>query len=408
MLTLPSLLQAKAMTKTMTDAYCSFMPQNAELNQRLIQAIQYDKTNSISFAHFMEIALYYPQYGYYTAGLNKLGEKGDFVTAPEISPLFAQCLGRQYQQVFFELGACEILEIGAGTGKMAGDLLLFLEKNATLPTHYKILEISPNLRQRQQEFLKEQVPHLFSLIEWLEDWPATPITGFVIANEVVDALPVHKFLWTTCGVEEMRVTQDKNNFAWVLAKVASTALAENLMQLKHDYFKTIGKYESEVCLKLAAWVERLSQALKQGLILIIDYGFPAHTYYHPDRSQGTLKCYYQHKSHANPFILIGSQDITALVDFSLLAQCAVNTGLAIAGFNTQAAFLLNTGLLQNVEECYTMIPSIDVNRQVYWLTSPNEMGELVKVIGLTRGYEATKIQGFLHYDKQISLSMRLE
>ena len=373
-----------------------------ELSQLIVKEIQQDKRNSISFARFMELALYEPRLGYYTAGLDKLGEKGDFVTAPEISPLFAQCIGSQCQQVFAELGGGDILEIGAGTGKMACDLLLFLEKKGSLPLHYKILEISPNLKQRQQEMLKQQVPHLFPLIEWLEDWPASPLQGVIIANEVVDALPAHRFLWTANALQEMRVTHNENDFCWHFLAEKRTEIEKKLRQLKTNYFNETLRYESEVCLGLSAWMDKLSGVLKQGLVLIIDYGFPAGEYYHPDRTQGTLMCYYQHRGHANPFILLGLQDMTASVDFSLLAQCAADSGLTVAGFTSQAAFLINNGLLQRIEECYNALSSVDINRQVYCLTSPNEMGELIKVIGLTREYEPA-LQGFTQYDKRIRL-----
>ncbi|MDQ8039983.1 MAG: SAM-dependent methyltransferase [Rickettsiella sp.] len=375
--------------------------QSEALIQRIVSEMQQDETNSIDFARFMALALYEPQLGYYTAGLTKLGEKGDFVTSPEISPLFAQCMGSQCQQVFSELGGGDILEIGAGTGKMAHDLLLFLEKKRALPTSYKILEISPNLKQRQQEMLMAQIPHLFSLIEWLADWPEIPIKGIVIANEVVDALPVHKFLWANSDIHEMRVTHNKGNFLWYLQQAAPYEL-EKLDRLKLNFFNKTSHYESEVCLGLPIWVNKLSAALRQGLILIVDYGFSAREYYHPERCQGTLMCYYQHRGHTNPFILIGLQDMTASVDFSLLAQCAVASGLKIAGFTSQAAFLINNGLLHRMEECYNPISSVDINRQIYCLTSPNEMGELIKVIGMTREY-ASRIQGFIQYDKRTRL-----
>ncbi|BBB15103.1 uncharacterized protein RVIR1_06020 [Candidatus Rickettsiella viridis] len=376
--------------------------QSEALRQLIIHAIQQDKTQSISFARFMELALYEPQLGYYTASLNKLGEQGDFVTAPEISPLFAQCLGQQCQEVLGQLGGGDILEIGAGTGKMAQDLLLFLEKKGALPIQYKILEISPDLKQRQQHKLKSQIPHLFPLIEWLDDWPDRPLTGVIIANEVVDALPVHKFLWTENSIQEMRVVHTENNFTWHYAPLASVQQTSRLAQLKLNYFNETVRYESEVCLGLSDWMRKLSAALQRGLILIIDYGFPAHEYYHPDRRLGTSMCYYQHRGHSNPFVLVGLQDLTASVDFSLLARYAVETGLDLAGFTSQAAFLINSGLLQHMEECYNIIAAVDLNRQVHCLTSPNEMGELIKVIGLTRGYQTT-LQGFLQYDKRARL-----
>lgn len=392
-------------TKTLADLpylNSTHQAQSEALRQLIIDAIQQDTTQSISFARFMALALYEPHFGYYTASLNKLGEQGDFVTAPEISPLFAQCLGQQCQEIFGRLGGGDILEIGAGTGKMARDLLLFLEKKGTLPIRYKILEISPDLKQRQQDLLKAQIPHLFPLIEWLDDWPDRPLSGVIIANEVVDALPVHKFLWTEHTIQEMRVAYAENDFTWHYAPLASPQQTSRLEQLKLNYFNETVRYESEVCLGLSDWMSKLSAALQQGLILIIDYGFPAHEYYHPDRSLGTSMCYYQHRGHSNPFVLVGLQDLTASVDFSLLARHAVETGLDLAGFTSQAAFLINTGLLQHMEECYNAIAAVDINRQVHYLTSPNEMGELIKVIGLTRGRQST-LQGFVQYDKRARL-----
>jgi SAM-dependent MidA family methyltransferase len=395
----------RMMTKKLADVSSlnsTHQAQSEALRQLIIQAIQQDKSHSISFAHFMELALYEPNLGYYTASLNKLGEQGDFITAPEISPLFAQCLGQQCQAVFSQLGDGDILEIGAGTGKMAQDLLLFLEKKQALPVRYKILEISPDLRQRQQARLKAQIPHLFPLIEWLVDWPDRPLSGVIIANEVVDALPVHKFLWTGNTIQEMRVTQSVDHFTWHYAPLVSPQLESRLRQLKLAYFNETVRYESEVCLGLSDWIYKLSAALQKGLILIIDYGFPAHEYYHPDRCLGTSMCYYQHRGHTNPFLLIGLQDITASVDFSLLSQTAVAAGLDLAGFTSQAAFLINSGLLQRLEECYNASALVDINRQVHYLTSPNEMGELIKVIGLTREYQST-LQGFAQYDKRARL-----
>lgn len=376
---------------------------SVELTQLIAQEINQNETRSITFARFMELALYHPSLGYYMASLPKLGVDGDFVTAPEISPLFAYCLGRQCQHVFSELGGPgDILEVGAGTGRMARDLLLFLEKKNALPACYKILEISPHLRQCQQEWLNGQIPHLFHLIEWLEDWPVAAIKGVVIANEVVDALPVHRFLWSQDNCFEMRVIHDKNRFLWHFRPSESVQLGEKLAELKADYFPETGHYESEICLDLPAWMNRLGSVLKQGLMLLIDYGFPAREYYHPDRCQGTLLCYYRHHRHFNPFRFVGLQDITASVDFSLVARCASAVGLGVAGFTSQAAFLLNNSLLQAVEEYGNILPSMDINRQVYRLTSPNEMGELIKVVGLVRAYDSP-IQGFRQYNKQARL-----
>lgn len=384
------------------DPTLALQAQSAELCQLINQEIRHEPSASISFERFMELALYEPKFGYYTAALDKFGKAGDFTTAPEISPLFAACIGRQCQQVFAKVGQADILEIGAGTGQLAMDLLLFLEQQQSLPRIYQIVEISPTLRQRQQERLQRHIPHLFSLVQWLTDWPEEPIKGVVLANEVVDALPVHQFFWDEDNIQEVRVGYVKDRFVYHLSPVKHSILNQ-LSQLKTDYFSEANIYRSEVCLRLGDFMNKLSQVLQQGLILIIDYGFPAQEYYHPDRSNGTLRCYYQHRVHADPLSLVGLQDITASVDFSCLGRAALQAGLKVAGYTSQAAFLLNNDLLPLIEKCYDEISSMDVNREVHLLTSPSEMGELIKVMGLTRNCEFFPLNGFKLYDKRTRL-----
>ena len=376
--------------------------QSVELCQLISEEIRHEPSASISFARFMQLALYEPDLGYYTSALDKFGKAGDFTTAPEISPLFAHCIGRQCQQVFASLGQSDILEIGAGTGQLAIDLLLFLEERQSLPRTYKIFEISSTLKQRQQERLQQHIPHLFPLIHWLDNSPEKPIKGVILANEVVDALPVHQFFWAEDSIQEVRVGVEKQHFNYHLAFVDSLLISE-LSQLQSTYFPEVKIYQSEVCRGLSDWVNKLSHALEQGLILIIDYGFPAQEYYHPDRANGTLMCYYQHRVHADPLSLVGLQDITASVDFSRLARAALQAGLNVAGFTSQAAFLLNNDLLPLIEKCYDEVSSMDVNRQVHLLTSPSEMGELIKVMGLTRNCEFFPLNGFKLYDKRTRL-----
>lgn len=376
--------------------------QSDELCQLIIEEIRHEPSASISFARFMELALYEPERGYYTAGLDKFGKAGDFTTAPEISPFFARCIGRQCQQVFASLNQADILEIGAGTGQLAIDLLLFLEQEQSLPRTYQILEISPTLKQRQQERLQQQIPHLMSLIQWLHDWPEESIKGVVLANEVLDALPIHQFFWTEETIQEVCVGYKEDRFCYHLSPYQDCLLSD-LKKLKAGYFPKINPYQSEVCRRLPDWVNKLSRALQQGLVLIIDYGFPAQEYYHPDRANGTLRCYYQHRVHADPLSLVGLQDITASVDFSYLGRAALQAGLKVAGYTSQAAFLLNNDLLPLIEKCYDEVSSMDVNRQVHLLTSPSEMGELIKVMGLTRDCEFFPLNGFKLYDKRTRL-----
>ncbi len=362
------------------------IPQNNRLCERIRTIIRQTPSASISFAQFMRLALYEPNLGYYSVNTEKLGEQGDFVTAPEISPLFTECIGIQCCSVLEQLAGGDILEIGAGTGKMAGDLLLFLEQRGVLPTHYFILEISPDLIQRQKKYLAERIPHLFSRLQWLDSPLKKPLKGLILANEVADALPVHRFVWRNQDVAELRVRESGAALTWQFTPVRTRARKEKLLRLRQNYFPNTSEYVSEVCFGLAAWVRQLSEMLKQGVILVIDYGYGAREYYHPQRKQGTLRCYWQHSAHDNPFVAIGQQDITASVDFSRLARCASQSGLQLASFTTQAAFLLNNGLLERLEKWYNPDLILELKAQVQCLTSPNEMGERIKVMSLTRDF----------------------
>lgn len=367
--------------------------QSEALCQRIRCAIRKTPSASISFAQFMRMALYEPNRGYYTANTEKLGRQGDFVTAPEISPLFTECLGIQCQSVLEKLGGGDILEMGAGTGKMAGELLLFLEQQHCLPNHYFILEISPDLIERQKKYLIKRIPHLWSRLTWLNAAPNQPITGLILANEVVDALPVHRFIWQNQDVQELRVREEGAHFTWQPTPIDDLARKERLLRLQKKYFPAASYYESEVCFALFPWLRQLNNSLKQGVMLIIDYGYGARDYYHPERTRGTLMCYHRHCGHDDPFQWIGQQDITASVDFTRLASHAVRLGWGVAGFTTQAAFLLHNGLLQRLEKWYNYTSILEIKAQVQCLTSPNEMGERVKVIGLTRDYPYS-IEGF--------------
>jgi SAM-dependent MidA family methyltransferase len=367
-------------------------------SQALIQLIRAEITANggyISFARFMELALYAPGLGYYSAGCWKFGQKGDFVTAPEISPLFAQCLARQCQQVLLAVTNGEIIELGAGTGKLAVDLLLELEKLNCLPQRYSILEVSAELRLRQQAFCREKIPHLMERMVWLDQLPGKPIQGIILANEVLDAMPVQRFHLLQDELQEFYVGWQGDDFVWHLAK------PQHEIKLG---FTAETPYEFENNLNLTPWMASVSECLQQGLVLLIDYGFPQHEYYHPDRSMGTLMCHYQHHSHADPFLLVGLQDITAHVDFTAVAETAVENNLQVAGFTTQAAFLLNCGLLDLLNQAdEDSSARLALNQQINLLTSPAEMGELFKVIALTRELDEVDLLGFQQFDQRMRL-----
>ena len=349
----------------------------------------------IPFNEFMRLALYTPGLGYYSAGMQKFGVDGDFVTAPEISPLFAQCIAKQCQQVLAGFEAGVILELGAGSGIMAVDILKTLQELDSLPKRYFILEVSADLQQQQQAIFQAKAPQFLPLVEWLQKLPTEPIQGIILANEVLDAMPIHKFRVQSDYIAEFYVTHDSNTFIWHEQKTINTELQEAVTKLNLEE-----DYVSEINLTLPAWLQSIADILASGMILLIDYGFPSSEFYHPQRDQGTLMCHYRHKSHTEPLILVGLQDITAHVDFTSVAEAATLAKLQVAGYTTQANFLLNCGL---ADILFALDPD---NKQSYLpqaqqaktLILPSEMGELFKAMVLTKNFDSTLL-GFLHDER---------
>lgn len=341
----------------------------------------------ISFAHFMDLALYAPGLGYYMAGLHKLGALGDFITAPELSSLFTRCLAQQCQQVLELLGSGDILEFGAGSGRMAADLLETLDRKGCLPARYLILELSADLRQRQQERLRQQAPHLASKIRWLDSLP-DKIHGLVLANEVCDAMPVHCFQFAGEQTWERCVGYAEDTFVWRNGPVSQPRLQARLSEIRQR-LNRVDRYESEVNLAMESWVAEIASRLQEGALLIIDYGFPRREYYHPDRAGGTLMCHYRHRAHPDPLILPGLQDMTTHVDFTALAEAGDAGGLRVAGYCAQADFLLACGLteLAAAELAKGGYDALETSNQIKRLILPSEMGELFKILALTRGIE---------------------
>ena len=357
----------------------------------------------INFAQFMDAALYTPGLGYYSGGAKKFGLSGDFVTAPEISPLFAKTIARQVLQVLSSLKTqnkqADILELGAGTGRLAKDLLLELSKLEQLPTRYMILEVSAHLREVQQATLKAALPDdLMKRVVWLDALPER-FDGLIFANEVLDALPVHIVKKTLAGVLEMGVVSAQEGLAWQ-AKPATLAGL-------NSFFETTDLtdgYTTEVCLAASGLVASLANSLQSGMLLMIDYGFSRAEYYHPQRNQGTLMCHYRHRSHGDPLVYLGLQDITAHVDFTRVAEAGVVNGLELVGFVTQAQFLINAGiteLLQSVPatDSASYLPLVASAQK---LLSPAEMGDLFKVIAFEKNLDIPFI-GFSSGDKSHTL-----
>jgi SAM-dependent MidA family methyltransferase len=345
-----------------------------------------DAGGSISFAEFMHYALYARGLGYYSAGTRKFGPGGDFVTAPEISGLFTRVLARQCAEVLRTLGDGSVLEFGAGSGRLAVDLLTALTRLGIPPQEYRILEVSADLRERQHRLLREELGDQADAVVWLDRMPEAH-RGVVIANEVVDALPVERFLKRGNKVLQLRVAEEDGEFVFV-----DEAAPDMLIDAVTAIEKYVGgslpdRYVSEVSLAVPGFIADLAGALERGIAFLFDYGVSRREYYAPDRGEGWLQCHYRHRVHSDPLMLAGIQDLTAWVDFTAVAEAAVESGLDVSGYVSQAQFLINGGLDEELAGMAGMEleSRIELSGEVKLLTLPGEMGENVKCIGLARG-----------------------
>lgn len=360
------------------------MAVSAQLTRQIQQAME-QAGGHIPFDRFMELALYAPGLGYYVAGSRKFGEAGDFVTAPELSPLFAQCLARQAREVLSALDGGEILEFGAGSGVLAADMLAELERLDALPARYLIMEVSPELKERQKQTLAQRVPELLSRVVWLEHLPKE-FRGLVVANELLDAMPVSRFRVTAGGIEECFVEQDEAGLKEAFAVPQTPGLAQAVERLGTAVGGLAEGYVSEINLRQSSWLRALAGMMDRGAVLLIDYGYSRGEYYHSQRSIGTLMCHYRHRVHPDPFRWVGLQDITSYVDFSAVAEVAVEAGFDLAGYTTQAHFLMASGLgeLIAASDPNDLAVHMELVQGVKRLTLPSEMGERFKVIGLMK------------------------
>ena len=373
---------------------------------KLIQLKIEEQNGWLSFAEFMQLALYAPSLGYYSAGSQKFGDikkgGGDFVTAPEISPLFAQTLTNQIVQIL-QITNGNILELGAGTGKLAADMLLTLAQLApdlkVVPPKYFILEVSDHLRQIQLENIRKKLPQdLMQRVEWLNFLPAA-FDGVIVGNEVLDAIPVHIVHTAADGVLERGVVVDGEGFSWQDKVITEQRLLGQVIKLNLPE-----GYITEICPAATGLIASLADVLDHGAILMIDYGFAAREYYHPQRNQGTLMCHYQHYAHTEPLINVGLQDITAHVDFTNIADTGVNNGLTLNGFCSQAQFLMNCGILDVMSQVspHDMARYAPIAAAAQKLLSPAEMGDLFKVIAFSKNID-THLIGFVNGDKSHTL-----
>ncbi|CAJ5520937.1 S-adenosyl-L-methionine-dependent methyltransferase family protein [Burkholderia pseudomallei] len=357
----------------------------------------------IPFSRYMERVLYAPGLGYYSGGAQKFGRRGDdgsdFVTAPELSPLFAQTLARPVAQALAASGTRRVMEFGAGTGQLAAGLLNALAALGVELDEYAIVDLSGELRARQRETLDEQASGAAARVRWLDALPER-FEGVIVGNEVLDAMPVqlvakHAHGWCERGVS----LGDAGAFAFADRPLARAEDAARLAALDADE-----GYVTETHDAAAAFVGTVCAMLARGAALFIDYGFPRHEYYHRQRAQGTLMCHYRHRAHGDPFVYPGLQDITAHVEFSAVYEAGVGAGAELLGYTSQARFLLNAGITDVLAEidpsdAQRFLPAANA---VQKLISEAEMGELFKVIAFSRGIDGT-LDAFARGDRSHTL-----
>jgi SAM-dependent MidA family methyltransferase len=346
----------------------------------------------LPFDAYQELVLYGPGIGYYAAGAHKLGAGGDFMTAPELSPVFAQCLASECAGVLRNLGGGDILELGAGTGALAADVLSALAREGRLPERYRILEVSPDLRARQRARLAAMDPSVADRVEWLDRLPDGSFRGILLANEVLDALPVARFRVAAEGVAELGITSEAGRWN-VVSRPAPARLTEAVRALGIDF--ALG-YESEICLGLAPWLESVTAPLSAGIALFIDYGYNRREYYAAHRSRGTLACFHRHRIHDDVLVRPGLQDITAWVDWTRVAESALEAGLNLAGYTTQSLYLLGAGFdrrIASLQEASSDDEAALKVRAAMRLVMPTDMGERFKCMVLSRNYEVA-LAGF--------------
>jgi len=359
-----------------------------------IRAAMDEAGGRIGFARFMAMALYEPGLGYYSAGARKFGASGDFITAPEAAPVFSRCMAAQCAEVLQSLGGGDVLELGAGSGAMAASMLAELETLQCLPGRYLILDVSADLRERQRETLVRAVPHLLERVRWLDRLPDS-LVGVVVANEMLDAMPVERFVVRDGQVMELGVEWRSGRFEWVESP-ASPCLRHRVERILTE---AGGDWPDAYCSELNAglepWLASVADSLERGVMLFVDYGLPRRELYAAERSSGTLICHFRHRFHDDPLVNVGLQDITAWVDFTAVAEAADCAGLRVAGYTTQAHFLIGNDLARRVAEAsqLDLVQRVDLSRQAMLLTLPGEMGERFRVIALAKGYDSP-LRGF--------------
>jgi len=364
-------------------------------SQKLVEVIKQvikEAGGWIGFEHYMQLALYYPGLGYYSGGAQKFGEQGDFITSPEVSPLFAQTLAKPISTLIETIPEVKIIEFGAGSGKLAAELLRALQKKASLPEKYFIIELSAELQQRQRDTIYQIAPELLTRVQWLTKLPESRLNAIVIANEVLDAMPVKRFRLTNNNIEELGV-EIKDKKLELSYREADEELVKKIDIL--DINRDDVLYSSELNMNINPWIKSLAHCIEKGAVYLIDYGYPRSEYYTEERHMGSFLGYYRHRSIDAPLWYPGLQDLTAFVDFTEIAEAAIENGFDVDGFTSQGNFLINSGLAEIVENTSTNseVQRLQMVQQMKTLSLPGEMGERFKVIGLSKGLEEN-VPGF--------------
>ena len=353
----------------------------------------------LPFDRYMALVMYEPGLGYYVSGTRKFGRQGDFVTAPELGSLYGRCVARQAAQVLAQMDGGSLLEFGAGSGVLAATVLAELAERDRLPAEYLIVEVSPALRAQQQQTLAGQIEQNPVKVRWLDTLPESGFRGVILANEVLDAMPVIRFRVAAEGHMTAGVVERNGHLDWSWKRdLAQNGRIDRLVK----QYGLVADYTSEVNPSAAAWMQTVGRLLDTGLILVMDYGYPGAEYYHPERSDGTLMCHYQHRAHTNPFLYPGLQDLTAHVDFSAIAAAGQVAGLDIAGFTSQEAFLLSTGVLDLVADASSGPVDPKLSAELKQLILSSEMGESFKALAMVKHID-TPLLGFSLRDRRMAL-----
>lgn len=374
-------LRITPVTRNLPETDSASLEHSARVSRAIKEIIRTEE-GWIPFSKYMDLAMFAPRLGYYSAGAAKIGAAGDFTTAPEMSALFGATLAKQVAQILNVTGG-DVLEFGAGSGKLACDLLRGLGKLGCEPRQYLILEPSPDLRDRQRALLQKELPAFYSRINWI-DGLQEKFSGVMIANEVLDAMPIDLISWQADGIYQRGVAVSDAGFVWLDRQMESGALLDLALTMN-----VAPGYVSEIHLAGAAFIRSLGDSLQHGVALLIDYGFLDHEYYHPDRNTGTLMCHYRHRAHTDPFFLPGAQDVTAHVNFSAMMNAAQSVGLDVEGYTTQAKFLIASGITEQLSQIdpANAAQYLPLANQAQRLLSPAEMGELFKVMAVGRNID---------------------